>query len=56
MEMVSLNEMTTDSSVGLKTGYRQTKAFFTVWQTLSFQSREYNSLIKQLLTFIQMFE
>ena len=43
--MISLNQTTADSTVVLKTGYRQTKAFFAVWQTLSFQSMEYHLLV-----------
>jgi hypothetical protein len=35
-----LGSWTTDSTVVLKTSHRQTKAFFTVWQTLSFHSME----------------
>ena len=48
IKTVTLNQPTTYSTIVLKTGYRQTdrqthrqtKAFFTVWQTLAFQSRE----------------
>ena len=44
IKTVSLYQPTTDPTVVLKTGYRQTdtqtKYIFTVWQTLSFHSRE----------------
>ncbi len=35
-----VDQLTTDSTEILKMCYTQTKALFTVWQTLSFQSRE----------------
>ena len=45
IKTVTLNQPTTDSTIVLKTGNRQTdrqtKYIFTVWQTLSFQSREH---------------
>ncbi len=46
-KIFTLHEPITDSTMVLKTCYRQPKYIITVWQTLSFQSREFLICILQ---------
>ena len=59
IKTVTVNQSTTDLNVVLKTGYRQTdrqtKYMFTVWQALSFQSRENTNVQWQQILFLLKF-